>query len=430
MLGLSLTLPWSGCEYIHQKEQLMRSVESDKLLHQAQHLAKIIEPGLVQDFAKIHSNTNSNKLYLYMLPDKIQLDGYHDDWGIEMNSSMEFKNQLTTTQPPDQNLTFIAGHNNHYLYLFFQVSDDDTIYSSLLPTDTPADHIELEITNHPFSGRHFLQVTAPGKFQTFSKKQDERDNAKWINMTAIQAYWQDTSTGYNVELRLPKPTRDTRLGFSVYDYDRDNNNQIRVMGQFGNQHMEQVSTAALIWRLPSMQRLLEQSEITASRIYILNPDGWILASKYNTLPPSKAPQNISHLNQTLSDILNQIYMFVSNLRDPPAPSITSNTGRISGQTIIEATKNITATSWYKKPGSNQAIISVTYPIKHSPTALAIIVIEQSSSVFLSLQNPDFVRNIAYSLFMIIALSLLMFIYTWKLARRLLSGHQYPKKSGD
>ena len=429
MLGLSFALPWSGCEYIHQKEQLMRSAESDKLLHQAQQLAITIEPLLHQKSVTATSVSSSNSLYLYRLPEKIQLDGYHDDWGIEIDNSMEYRNQLAMSQVSNQNLAAIAGYNSSYLYLFFQVFDDNVIYFSPQHTELPSDQIVLDISEHHLAGRYFLQVTAPGNFDGLSKTLDELDNIQLNQTTDIQGYWQDTASGYNVELRLPRPEAETQLGFSIYDYDNVDQNQIKLMGQYGNQSPDLASTAVLIRRSSSLQNFLDQSQTTATQVYIINSDGWILASKY-TNPVIKTPANRSRINQTLYDILSQLYIFVSNLEDSPEPAITSSAGRISGKAIDAAAKNIIGSSWYKQQGSNQPMMSLAYPIKNSHETLAIIVIEQSSSVFLSLQNPDFLRNIAYSLLMIILLSLLMFIYTWKLARQLLHTQAHGKNPGE
>lgn len=419
VLGLSLALPWSGCEYIHQKEQIMRSLETDKLIGQAQKLTHTMQQQLQPNYTANDSDASSNSLYLFPLPEKIQLDGYHDDWGLEINNGTKYSNQLTTSQPLSQNLTVIAGQNKHYLYLFFQVIDDITIYARLQATDHSADHLELDIIQHPLEGHYFLQVTAPGQFEAFRTSHDQQGNTSIIYTSNIHGYWQDTVTGYNVELRIPRPGPETRLGFSVFDYVNSAANEITLIGQYGNQTSDLTSTAILIKRSPVLQNLLELSPVTASRVYVLNPYGWILASKHN--PARNVSAQRSRLNQTLFDILNQVYMFISNLRDPPAPAVSSSISRIDGQTIQAAARNTTATSWYKQQGSNQAVISIAYPVKDSSGAVvAIIVIEQNSSNFLSLQNPDFLRNIAYSLFMIIILSLLIFIYTWKLARQLMT----------
>ncbi|MCW8956991.1 MAG: hypothetical protein OQL09_08915 [Gammaproteobacteria bacterium] len=419
MLGLSLVLPWTGCEYIHQKEQLMRSVEANKLLSQAQQLANAIKPELQHQCTGNQLNPSVKSLYLYGLAEKIQLDGYHDDWGIDINSSMLYSNQLLTNQLTDQKLTMIAGQNNSYLYLFFQVSDDHVIYSSLQHSDHPSDHIVLDISKHPLAGPYVLMVSAPGQFQAFSQMQDDLGDIQLSPSTDIQGYWQDTSTGYNVELRLPRPGPDTGLGFNVYDYDHVGDTQFKLMGQYGNQPPDQVSTAVLIKHSPALQSLLEQTQTSASRIYIINPDGWVLARKFNQ-PPKDITQNQSRLNQTLFDILSQLYMFVSSLKDSPDAGITISTGHLSGQPIDTAKRNITAHSWYKHPGSNQPVMSIVYPVKNFPEVRAVIVIEQNSSAFLSLQNPEFLQTIAYSLLMIMTLSLLMFIYTWKLLRQLLN----------
>ncbi|MFW2372716.1 MAG: hypothetical protein ACN4GM_06300 [Gammaproteobacteria bacterium] len=420
MIGLSLALPWSGCEYIHQKEQAMRSVETDKLLDQAQKLAKKIQPQLMQHEALLQPTNTSNSLYLHPLAEKIQLDGYHDDWVIELNDGLKYTNQLSSNQPPEQNMTILAGLNNSYLYLFIQLTNEMTIYSSLQPEEYSADHIVLDITHHPLAGRYFLQVTAPGRFEAFTKTQDQQDNTQYIHTTGIQGYWQDTATGYNVELRLPRPEAKTGLGFTALDYSYSAEKEIILVGQYGNQLSELPSTVDLIKRSPFLQSLLDQSHITASRVYILNPDGWILASKHSKALNS-APQDRSQLNQTLFDILSQIYMFVSNLRDPPATTTDSSSGRIISHTVKTAARKAPVTSWYKRQGSNQAVISIAYPVQDSSAAVAaIIIMEQNNSAFMSLQNPDFLRNIAYSLLMIIILSLLLFIYTWKLTRQLLS----------
>lgn len=428
MLGLSLALPWSGCEYIHQKEQLMRSAESDKLLHQSQQLAITIEPLLHQKRATATSVSSSQSLYLYRLPEKIQLDGYHDDWGVEIDISMEYRNRLAMSQVSNQNLTAIAGYTSRHLYLFFQVFDDNVIYFSPQHTELPSDQIVLDISEHQLPGRYFLQVTAPGNFDGLRKTLDELDNIQLNQTTDIQGYWQDTASGYNVELRLPRPEAETQLGFSVYDYDYVDQNQINLMGLYGNQPPDLTSTAVLIRRSATLQNFLDQSQTAATQVYIINSDGWILASKYSS-PSIKTPANRSHINQTLYDILSQLYIFVSNLKDSPAPAITSSTGRISGKTIEASARNIITSSWYKQQGSNQPMMSIAYPINNSHETLAIIVIEQSSSVFLSLQNPDFLRNIAYSLLMIIILCLLMFIYTWKLARQILHTQAHGKNQG-
>ena len=209
--GFLFTIPWFGYQYVWEMEKYLRYGQEQTIIGTARALATAMHEraNLFNNQASFLPSVEKGKdLYSYGLSAPIQLDGLNNDWPDFANKAHFYQqnNQLYTQLPPEQlslNFTAAVGTYGKYLYLYFAVIDDETIYrNSNARSITNNDHLELAFINPDgvFS-RFIVSNKTTGWIDAYRISDVNNDIPEPAKH--IQGHWRDTTQGYNVEVRVP-----------------------------------------------------------------------------------------------------------------------------------------------------------------------------------------------------------------------------------
>ena len=197
LIGLSLLtllLPWSAWKLLQELESWLRLSQEQVLQTTARLTADTIPLGFQTQLAY----SPGNLLRLYPLPSPPVLDGYDEGWPDRSQGRRYVSDD-------EQLKSWVrAGRHQGRLYLFFTVEDATSDHQ----WPGPADSIELLIRNPRGLFRFDIRPGAPGPMQLNSKGGDPGQ---------AEGYWQDTESGYNVELSFPGVSSLSAISFLIRD---------------------------------------------------------------------------------------------------------------------------------------------------------------------------------------------------------------------
>lgn len=394
---LTLTLPWAGCEYIREMENTLREGQAQSLLNTTRAIAQITafenEVFLEQHRSKLN-NLAIHNIYAFALNNEISIDGYVDDWGRLAEELRYFSNQIESDTKNHTRTGLIAATYKSYLYLFIQVTDQNVVYHDPAKKLINGDHLRLHIGHDGKQpNEYFIQTSAPGKVIAEYIQQKNTIESVLRKKNAIYGQWQDTTEGYNIELRIPLKLITENIGFAIVDFDKD---AVEPKGWYGTlDKLNSDNETFLIQPSEQVATLLSKFKQDNARLRITDSQGWLLA---NTEMETTELTNISDikLNETLQAILYQIYRFIMYWSESSAQTINLEHGRLTGGQIENALHDQPATSWYKPETSNRAIVSASYPIKIHNEIVGVVNAQQTSDAILSITNHALNRLITLS----------------------------------
>jgi two-component system, OmpR family, sensor histidine kinase ChvG len=393
---LTLALPWAGCEYIREMENTLREGQAQNLLSTTKTIAHSLtyEGKDIFQYNPLSNDVTQakNNIYAHRLDSKILLDGYIDDWGGLSDEIRYFNNQIETSS----NTTgFIACTHKSYLYLFLTVKDNHVIYHTPSKTLANGDRLQLLLKQKNGESREYiLQTSAPGKITAQYLIGKNTLNPRLKKEHRVQGKWQDTSEGYNIELRIPLKLIYSNINFAIVDIDSHTDNS--PSSWFGTwDYLSNTNNGLLIQTSKYLENILNKFKQDNARLRIANTQGWLLASSGSATNTKPASQNIE-LNETLLSILNQLYHFIMDSPDSTSDMIKQSQGKLSGNLITQALVKQQSTSWYKPSRSNNAVVSASYPIIIDEQVVAVVIADQSSDAILTLTNKALSRLISFS----------------------------------
>ncbi len=396
---LTLALPWAGCEYIREMENTLRDGQEQSLLTTTRTIAHLLtyENPQLFNFDRLTDETNhsTDNTYAFRLNSQIQLDGYVDDWGQSDENFRSFRNQMTSAPNNQQPVSAIAATYKSYLYLFFSVKDDQVIYHRPSQQLVNGDRLQLLLRNkNGQPRRYFIQTSAPGKLEAQYLIDGDSLNPRLRYERRISGQWQDTATGYNIELRIPLKLLTSNINMAIVDIDTPSSDTIN--GWYGTwDKADSQSNGLLIQTSPKLETLLQRFNQDRARLSVADSQGWLLSSIGSIERPADSSQGLD-LNETLLDILNQLYHFIMNVAESTTQAVSLQQGRIQGPLIEAALNKQEMTSWYKPETSNRAIVSASFPVIIDNRVVAVVVADQSSEAILSLTNRALSRLITLS----------------------------------
>ena len=394
---LTLALPWAGCEYIREMENTLRDGQAQSLLTTTKTIAHSLsyEKDDIFQFNKLtENNTNTeDNVYAYHLNSKIILDGYSDDWGGKYDELRFFNNQIENQQ--DNSVGIISATNKSYLYLFISVKDSKIIYHKPSEQLVNGDRLQLLIKQKNGKTRpYILQTSAPGEISATYLTGDNTSNPKLKRERRIHGQWQDTIDGYNIEIRIPLKLIHSNINFSIIDIDNEDENNIT--GWYGTWNRNtNINNGLIIQSSEKLDFILNKFGQDNARLRIANIQGWLIASTGSTTASNLSNTEIK-LNETLLDILNQLYRLAMARSNQIQKQIILKNGQLSGDLIENALNKQAGTSWYKPPYSNNAIVSAAFPISINDEVVAVVIADQNSDAILTLTNHALSRLISLS----------------------------------
>ncbi|TNF38042.1 MAG: proteobacterial dedicated sortase system histidine kinase, partial [Gammaproteobacteria bacterium] len=418
---LTLTLPWAGCEYIREMENTLRQTQAQSLLNSIKTIARITaedNAAFFEQHQKKLTTPMTNNLYAFQLKNEPILDGYVDDWGYLAEELRQFPNQKEKVDITDNaQVALVAATYKNHLYLFLQVQDNRVIYNDPRQQRVNNDQLRLHIRhNQQQSIEYLIETSAPGKVIAEHAVATPFSESVLRKRNDIYGQWQDTSEGYNIELRIPLKLINPNINLAILDYDHSDQNE--PAGWYGSLDLQTSSSNGhLIQAEDHIHKLLTKFRQDNSRFRITDSQGWLLAS---TDLPTTELTNISELklDETLQAMLYQFYSLIMYWSESRQQPYMMQYGRLSGELVDRALQDRGMTSWYKPGTVNHAIVSASYPIKLNNVIVGTVNAEQTSDAILSMTNHALNRLILLSFFTIVIATVILLGYATLLSFRI------------
>lgn len=341
--AVTLLLPWAGCQYAREVESALRAAEADSLAANARLLAAALAPAVAPDAAPprpVAGRGGDLDLYAHPLGAAPTLDGFVEDWGL-----------ATRHLEQSGGLEFLVGRRGLATYVFVAVSGGQP----------PA---ALHLAGRDLSLA--FPLDAPGAvLGRDGQALDARS----------RGYWQATSTGWQIEARVPSSLLDGRLGLRV----RDPDGALR-----GTTWMERPGRLAA--PDAAAQAALDRLAPAGFRAYLTDAAGFLLArSEPATSAAAEAPDGW----------LDPVFRFALGRRIEADPAPAARPGQLSGRHVELAALGTATTRRYADGAVN--LLAAAAPVGGGVPPAAIVVMERDTAEILALTRAPTRRLLGLSL---------------------------------
>jgi len=400
-----LSIPLLGYEYLRELDRYLRTGLESSLMDAARAAAGPLHEQYTL-FPYTHDRAE-NSLFIQKLQTPIQLDGYTDDW-------LDYLAWSKVYQEENSELSYklILGQIENNLQILLQVQDPHVTYQKPdSETILNSDHVELVIADeYSVKRRYYFATSAPGRFNPFQidtvidEWYEEKEHIRYI--TNISAEWQQTESGYNLEISLPLYLVNARLGFIVRSIE--GSGDVTVESSVG-------TAGAYTSTMPG--RLLKpSSEIERVISRLDDRDGrrvWVLDSAAQVL------STLGKLQKDFSDQpLNIIYSIILPMVPKNFKDDLAGASRLEGDEIMLALQGSVASRWRISPDGKAIIVSAAAPIWIDDEVRGVVVVEETTNSILMLQRNALVSLFNKTLLVFFIITLTLLIYATRLSLRL------------
>ncbi len=412
-----LIVPWIGVKSIQDMEIFLRESQQENLLAKAQIVAAVLQ-GHANIFKSrslqtlddaLISNYESSTSHLYVRPIKraIQLDGYMDDW-FNFNEKSKL---IVSDSPTSLAYRYYLASYKNYIYIMLKITDDQLIYKkdNSLSLDKN-DHVIIRLRDKQgVLKTYFIATQSPGWVN--GHRMELRDS-EWRSVAPelrIKGEWQETSKGYNIEIRLPLSLIGDGFSFFVADVDDENTRVIkRVLGE--NNLTDDLGSIII----PSLavEDMLKRVVMPVSRT-------WVIDKKYRVLAVAgDIRDDIDFLNDDgrenkigmLSKILSVFYYLILKQPTHEFKDELLSASFLRNKVVESAMNGRPSTSWRISSDNQMRILTASYPVLIDGKPIGAIAIEENSNAILILQNRamEILINLSLISFFITLIVLLSF----------------------
>ena len=367
-----VVLPWAGCQYIQEMEQVMLDGQARELEATARAVSAHLQTQTNNLIAPVDNRVDlQQQLYFHRLRYEPILDGEVEDWLLPTLKSQTFVASIGG-QP---RLSVYAGIYQDYAYLIFEIIDDDLRFHDIQAGGiSNGDYIVLRTLNADEQiVQYYLRASGEGPF-----------SARYVNNDGqirqehrIRGFWSKKVDGYIVETLIPLRVLGQRLDFA---YHKQNGVQVGTYEQnmFPPPWVQTLSSVESIIRIYSDQQTI--------RINVVNPQGWLLAQSGEL-----RSNNYDEVENV--DWQSGIYrLALKNLNLDPLdnPSIR---GRMDSEEVMSALRNQPQTKLYQN--GDRRVARTAFPIRQNGNIVGAVTIEQSTDSLIEGTNTAFTRLFYY-----------------------------------
>ncbi len=392
---LLLTLPWAGCQFVREMEGSMRQGQEQALQATAIAVAAALKdkPKLLYPFPQrlveeASKNTGSNRsLYAYPVDREIILDGYDDGW-----EDIEFQQFESTSNDTPMTVRYKAATKAGRLFLFLQIEDRDVVFHNpALSREPNGDRLILRTWLDNRRQEYVIATPAPGKVRaSYHEKIYIKGNA-----SRIRGQWQDTTTGYNLELEIPLSLTGGRLGFFVINASNNSGGGFKTLGNASP--LDMAPPPWLIYSPNALQLAVAPFQQHHRQLQIVDKTGWLLANASMLQSNAVEEVNTSGPGETFW-LLRVLYRAILSRDTPLAPPPMPRAGKLESDEITAVMSGYPGNHWYSNPGnSSHSLLSSASPITDGKQLIGAVIIRQGSEEYLSLTDRAFSKLLGYSI---------------------------------
>src|SRR3984957_1699117 len=385
LIALStLALPLAGWLFVRQMEELLRHGQEQTLIASARALARSLNA------LNAELPPAGTALYVHHAPTRMVVDGYADDWSL----LTPYTQNLGPSNDP-QKLSVLLCDDDDWIY--FLATVHDATRSRVDARDQRAqtsDHLTLTLQRDEAMRRYLIASGAPGHFDALTLT-DASDNAL---PTVLEGSWQEDSSGYRVELRIPRVQMPDKLAARALDAEAP--------------PPETAELLPLLTLSPKLSDELVQFAPDGMRVRILSSDGWVVATAGALANPNTAPVARRRW------IENFVY------RQLLAPGLTEATDfsvalpRLNATEVWQALSGVTSTAWHRSAADSGVVLAAAVPLKSAGEVRGALLLEQTSETLPLLTNRALLSVATASLLALIVAGGVLFAFSSVLSLRI------------
>ncbi|MFT5426765.1 MAG: two-component system sensor histidine kinase ChvG, partial [Gammaproteobacteria bacterium] len=405
-----LSIPYLGYEYLRELDRYLRTGLESSLMDAARAAAGPLHEQYT--LFPYTQNTTENSIFIQKLQNPIQLDGYTDDWLDYLGWSKVYQNEESKDEKDKLSYKLILGQTGNNLKILLQVQDLNVTYQRPnSETILNSDHVELVISDdYSVRRRYYFATSAPGRFSPFQIESvldewyEETETIRYV--TNISAEWQETESGYNLEISLPLYLVNERLGFIVRSIEDAVSGMVESsVGSAG------VGTSTLPGRLlkPSgeIEKVISRlDDREGRRLWVLDSTAQVLSTQGNLQKDfSEQPLNI-------------FYSLILPITPKEFKDDLAGASRLQGDEVKLAMQGSVTSRWRASPDEKAIIVSAAAPIWIGDEIRGAVVVEETTNSILMLQRNALVSLFNKTLLVFFVITLTLLIYATRLSIRL------------
>ena len=416
-----LIIPIIGTQYIREMEDYLRKQQEEALLTRTQMVAAVFQgkPNLFKTQSGDAFPTRGvQHILIRSLHTPIQLDGYLDDWAIYRDRMQLYSldHAIKGSEPGSLSFYHQLGSYHHYVYAVFQVKDDHIVYRApnSLRIDQ-ADHLLIVMQDKLGNiHRYIVSTLAPGWVNAYVVSNNPDNPIPLAPEVRIKGEWQETSQGYNIELRIPISMLGNKLSFAIADVDDPVSRQVdTVISTAGID--DPASMGTIMFPSQEAEAILERLKHPLMRTWVIDKQNRVIA-RIGTLTPDPDEQvddDASPSGKEPSLFSGLMTLFYKLILKQPASEFQDellNASRLDSIEFREAMAGKPATRWRQTPDKQATILTAAYPVYKDKNVIGAVAIEQTSNAILLVQNQamEILFNLSALAFLIACSVLLVF----------------------
>lgn len=372
---LLLSLPWAGCQFVREMEAALQHGQELALQSTSRAIATILseKPDLLYPNLQRwrDGSQTDDQLYAQATVSPVILDGYADGWegpAHGLYGPIEYR----------------AQSRDGRLYLLFTITDDEVVYHDPRQYATvTGDRLVIRTGN---SRDYLIATAAPGPLQ--ARYRNSQGQLQWE--PRIRGHWQDSLSGYSIELELPLSMTGDRLGFYVVNDSAPASSSLDSLAG-SIDPARPGSTPWLVHSPQALEDLITPFADSGVLLSVVDRHHWVI-SRAGELGAGNPPGNETPW------FLRALYRAILNGQHLPAAPEAPRFGQQVGQEINRAMGGETTASWYAQDNRGEGkILVAASPIFAAGEVAGLVVLQQNSEQYLSLTDRAFNRLLYYSL---------------------------------
>jgi len=397
------TIPYLGYNYVWELEQYLRNGQEQTMIGTARAVATTLHerPALFDSqSAYLQDVRPGTDLYAPPIPSPIRLDGELNDWQqvseliseYDGDEVIEYYNGYDG-KPTSLSFTHMVGRYGQFLYAMFEVSDDTLLWRqpNSLSVET-GDHLLIGMeTPQGELARYVVAPYESGWVNAYKLAKNTTTTRAVENALSIQGRWQETATGYNIELRFPLSMTTGGLAFTLVDVDNSTNRLKQyALGSANTKVLSELGT--VITPSPEIERILAGLKYADSRVWVVDKHKRVLARAGDIqsatgieVDKKESPSNpVWHWVE--SKWLLPLYYQI--LTRPPADFIDEldDAYALVGQDLGTVLNGQPESLWRLSPDNKAIVLSAAYPIFIEGNVMGAVIVEQTTNGIRTLRN--------------------------------------------
>jgi dedicated sortase system histidine kinase len=424
-------IPWIAYRYAGELESILRENQETGVLNTARAIATALNdrPSLFQSPAREGGTDALNAIVAYKLPHPIELDGRLDEWlsqGVELRAlgREHVIEQAEDAEVAPITLWHAVGVYDNHVYAAFEVIDDDLVYRHPEQARADnADHVRIGLVT-PWGElrRYIVSARAAGPVTAVQVPTDAASAARAQSEPRIQGFWQETASGFNLELRLPRAMVGPRLGFAFADVDDSQARRIRsIVGSVGPEGKESLGTAMV--PPPEAVQIVRSLSRPGTRVWIIASDRRLVSRSGNlrsagyteSASEESSPQGLLARAEAW---LRPLYRYLI----PPAPTLAVEpdvyASLYQGAEVDAALAGRVVHARRRIDDSPIEVLATAHPVWADERVIGAVVVEETTQSVLAVRQRLIERLLSLALGAFVLVGIALFVFATRLVGRI------------